>query len=91
MKENEVCVILLSYNRPRMLQEAIRSIKGADHMILVDDGSDFDVEAILKGCKPDAKEVTLQINPKLNNHAHRHVDSYTPNGVEVLRQGMLED
>jgi hypothetical protein len=38
-----ICTIVLSYNRPRMLLEALRSIRGADQVILVDDGSDFDV------------------------------------------------
>jgi glycosyltransferase involved in cell wall biosynthesis len=37
---------LLSYNRPRMLEHAFRSIVGADEIILVDDGSAaFDVAA----------------------------------------------
>lgn len=65
MAENEVCVIVLSYNRPRMLREALRSIKGADHLILIDDGSDFDAQALLEEVKPDAKRVTLKQNPKL--------------------------
>lgn len=39
--------ILLSYNRPRMLLEAARSLAdaGPDQVILVDDGSDFDAGA----------------------------------------------
>lgn len=41
--EVTVSVIVLSYNRPRMLTEALRSIKGADHVVLLDDGSDFDI------------------------------------------------
>lgn len=35
-----VAVVLLSYNRPQMLDLAFRSIKGADQIILADDGSD---------------------------------------------------
>jgi glycosyltransferase involved in cell wall biosynthesis len=39
-----VATILLSYNRPRMLREATRSLAAAqpNQVILVDDGSDFD-------------------------------------------------
>lgn len=35
-----VAVVLLSYNRPTMLELAYQSIKGADAVLLVDDGSD---------------------------------------------------
>jgi glycosyltransferase involved in cell wall biosynthesis len=44
----QVCTIVLSYNRPRMLREALRSINGADHVILLDDASDFDVWTLAK-------------------------------------------
>lgn len=37
---SKVAVILLSYNRPRMLELAYESILGEDDIILVDDGSD---------------------------------------------------
>lgn len=37
-----ITVIVLSYNRPRMLREALGSIVDADQVIIVDDGSDFD-------------------------------------------------
>jgi len=43
---NRVAVIVLSYNRPRMLREALDSIKGADEVFILDDGSDFDVDAV---------------------------------------------
>lgn len=39
--EDKVTVIVLSYNRPRMIQECLDSIKGADEVIILDDGSDF--------------------------------------------------
>lgn len=41
-------LIVLSYNRPRMLREALESARGqADELILVDDGSDvFDAVAV---------------------------------------------
>lgn len=48
MKNPTVTVIVLSYNRPRMLGEALKSIRYADEVILVDDGSDFDVAALAK-------------------------------------------
>lgn len=41
-----VSVLVLSYNRPRMLREALGSIKYADEVIIVDDGSDFDITAV---------------------------------------------
>lgn len=44
-----VSVIVLSYNRPRMLAEALGSIVGAAQVIVADDGSDFDVPAFLAG------------------------------------------
>lgn len=43
----QVCTIVLSYNRPRMLLEALGSIHGADHVIVLDDGSDFDVWSVI--------------------------------------------
>lgn len=53
-----VGVIVISYNRPRMLAEALASIDGADQVVLVDDGSDFDVERVLKRAKlPNASMI----------------------------------
>lgn len=52
-----VAVILLSYNRPRMLCEALGTALGADQLIVTDDGSDFDVEALVRSCRPDAEFV----------------------------------
>lgn len=43
-----VTVLVLSYNRPRMLREALDSIKGADEVFILDDGSDFDLVSIVK-------------------------------------------
>lgn len=44
--QGKVAAILLSYNRPKMLEFAYKSIHGADGIILVDDGSDvFDPKA----------------------------------------------
>lgn len=51
-----VATILLSYNRPRMLREAIDSLAaaGPDQVILVDDGSDFDAIPPIEAAFPDA-------------------------------------
>lgn len=43
----KVSVIVFSYNRPRMLGEALRSIIGADEVFVVDDGSSFDVDKVV--------------------------------------------
>lgn len=40
-----IAVIVPSFNRPRMLREALASIDGADQIIVADDGSDFDVRS----------------------------------------------
>lgn len=47
-----VAVIVFSYNRPRMLLEALESIEGADEVILLDDASNFDVQTM---CAPYLK------------------------------------
>ena len=86
MAENEVCVIVLSYNRPRMLGEALRSIRKADQVILIDDGSDFDAAALLKDVKPDARECLLIQNPKLT-HAERISVPHVGRGInEAIRK-----
>lgn len=43
----KVSVIVFSYNRPRMLGEALRSIVGADEVCVLDDGSSFNVDKIV--------------------------------------------
>jgi hypothetical protein len=58
-----IATILLSYNRPRMLCEALSTVRGCDQLIVTDDGSDFDVEALVRGCVPDAQFVTA---PKMS-------------------------
>jgi glycosyltransferase involved in cell wall biosynthesis len=57
-----VSTILLSYNRPRMLAEALSTIAGCDQLIVTDDGSDFDVRRVIKKTHPRAQFV---IAPKL--------------------------
>lgn len=41
-----IAVIVASYNRPRMLADALASIDAADEVLIADDGSDFDVAAL---------------------------------------------
>ena len=43
-----ICVMVLSYNRPRLIREALASIPEADQVIIADDGSSFPVEALSK-------------------------------------------
>ena len=66
MVENKVTVILLSYNRPRMLAEALESIRGADEVILLDDGSDFDVNLLAKPYANRFPKMVVRINPRLS-------------------------
>ncbi len=54
-----IATILLSYNRPRMLGEALGTVRGCDQLIVTDDGSDVDVEALVRGCQPAAQFVTM--------------------------------
>lgn len=51
IKQYTVTVVVLSYNRPKMLQETLASIKNADEVIIVDDGSDFDIGSVVKKYK----------------------------------------
>ncbi len=43
-----LAVIVISYNRPRMLAECLASIGECDQVIVADDGSDFDVQALAR-------------------------------------------
>lgn len=49
-----IATILLSYNRPRMLREALASLRAArpDQVVLVDDGSDFNARAVARKVFP---------------------------------------
>ncbi len=47
MTEPKVSTVVLSYNRPKMLRQALGSIKHTDEIVLTDDGSDFDAAAVL--------------------------------------------
>src|SRR5262245_9745465 len=69
----DVAVILLSYNRPRMLSEALESIGPVSQLIVTDDGSDFDVRRVVKKVYPrayfvEASKMTLEerlVTPRL--------------------------
>jgi glycosyltransferase involved in cell wall biosynthesis len=63
--ENRVAVIVLSYNRPRMLREALDSIKGADEVFLLDDGSDFDVDAVARPFRDRFSKMIVRTKPHL--------------------------
>jgi glycosyltransferase involved in cell wall biosynthesis len=56
-----IATILLSYNRPRMLREAIASLAdaGPDQVVLIDDGSDFDPVPLVEAAFPDAWQFVL--------------------------------
>jgi glycosyltransferase involved in cell wall biosynthesis len=43
-----IACIVPSFNRPRLLREALTSASGADQIIVVDDGSDFDALALCR-------------------------------------------
>lgn len=53
----ECAVILLSYNRPRMLAEALDTIPRGVELVVTDDGSDFDAVAAVRNVFPQAKAV----------------------------------
>lgn len=46
-----ITVIVLSYNRPKMLKETLQSVADADEIIITDDGSDFDPADTIKELK----------------------------------------
>ena len=54
-----VAVIVPSFNRPKLLRKALRSIKGASQIIIADDGSDFDVRPYATG------SIELVTNPPI--------------------------
>lgn len=55
-----IACLVLSYNRPRMLREALATCMDCDQLIVTDDGSDFNVEALVRGCRPNAQFVISQ-------------------------------
>lgn len=61
--DETICVIVLSYNRPRMLREALKSLVGADQVIIIDDGSDFDIVEAINDTKLDCSVDVIQSPP----------------------------
>jgi hypothetical protein len=80
-----IAVIVVSFNRPRMLAECLASIGDCDQVVLADDGSDFDVRAlaerfnlpnltlVLNNPKPPAHRMVEPSCGKLMNRATRAV------------------
>lgn len=60
-----VAVVVPSFNRPRMLREALASIVGASEVFIADDGSTFDVVALAAEFGVPAENVVIgpQIAP----------------------------
>lgn len=87
-----IATILLSYNRPRMLCEALGTVRGCDQLIVTDDGSDFDVQALIRGCYPGAQFVTappMSVDerlrtPRLGRLINRALELVTCNVVAYL-------
>lgn len=65
MVSPSVCTILLSYNRPKMLLEAAKSIREADELIVLDDGSDFDVAKVIGAELNRFPKVKIVVAPKM--------------------------
>jgi len=89
---NNVAVILLSYNRPRMLAEALASIGPCAQLIVTDDGSDFDVKRLVKKVYPRAAFVlappmTLDerlVTPRLGRLINQALSQVTTRYVTYL-------
>ena len=60
-----VCTILLSYNRPKMLLEAVKATREADELIVLDDGSDFDVEKVIGAELNRFPKVSIKVSKKM--------------------------
>jgi len=97
-------VIVLSYNRPRWLGEALDSARGADQIVIADDGSDFDplqvasklqmeVEIVRNEPIPIAQRMHT---PRMGALFNRALDTMHTSYVgyvcddDVLAQGWLE-
>lgn len=91
-----IATILLSYNRPRMLREALSSLAAAapDQLIVTDDGSDFDVRAGLRAFSAfsvvtviDAPKMTTAerlITPRLGSLINQALSKVTCDVVTYL-------
>lgn len=67
----KVTVIVLSYDRPRMLREALASIRGADEVILLDDASHFDANALATEFRGSFKSIKVKIASPLTVQARK--------------------
>lgn len=87
-----IAVILLSYNRPRMLCEALSTCLDADQLIVTDDGSDFDVQSLITNCRSDTQFVMAPamdvgerlITPRLGKLINDALDLVTSDAVTYL-------
>lgn len=87
-----VAVILLSYNRPRMLTEALASIGPCAQLIVTDDGSDFDVRRLVRRFYPragfvTAPKMTLEerlVTPRLGRLINQALGQVTAPSVTYL-------
>ena len=61
----KVCTLLLSYNRPKMLLEALKSIKDADELVILDDGSDFSVPDVVGNEINRFPKVSVKVSKKM--------------------------
>lgn len=86
MPDDEVLVIVPSFNRPRMLKEALASIKGADEVLVLDDGSDFDVEEVVGASGLPAGTVSLKRAPCMTVDERMR----TPRMAKAMNRAILE-
>lgn len=73
-------VVILTYERPIFLREALRSCAEAAEVIVLDDGSKYDVRSVVKEVRPDAG---VYLGPART--PEQHVDEL--NFVAFLRAG----
>lgn len=62
INRTDVAVVVPSFNRPKLLAEALSSIQWAAQIVVADDGSEFDVQAVLDRVDPD---IELEMNPPI--------------------------
>lgn len=62
-------VVVLSYNRPHWLRQALDSCRMADQIIIADDGSDFDPTSVISELQMKAETVR---NPPISVHDRMH-------------------
>ena len=91
-----VTVIMPSYNRPRMLGEALQSIIGADEILVVDDGSQFDVKKVVyenrpKDCnnvswwkKPDLTHKERIVTPRVGKNMNEAIEKSSSDVIAYL-------